>query len=264
LHANGVTRNLHENDGEYTWYKLNEWMQVEMLQILGKSLEHTPWYRFEFMQFLRIYFETLVKSSGVVKEKYGTKKAYMSSAFATDLIPGIVMTALFAQLQLLAMPLLSITPEDGYKGHDQSRLMEDLIVHVRTAVDWKRVDERINARCIVPGLFLLHSPTFKGLGEVVKNISGKVPSARLIEISNQKEINVRVLVREARQIDQIKGHPGVRVMLDYKFPTDGTEQPPDTNVSVEVQVPLLLEFIRECARMRPEVSIEQIYDFWRG
>jgi len=264
LRSNGVTRNLHEEDGTFTWYKLNEWMQVEILQILAQSLEHTPWYRFDFMQFLRVYFDTLVKSSGIVREKYGMQKAYMSMAFATDIIPGMVMAGLFAQLQLLAMPLLSIQPADGYDGHDQSRLMEDVIVQARRDVDWKKIDDRINARTIVPGLFLLHTPTFKGLGEVLQTIATKVPSARLIEISNQKEINVRVLLRERSQIEEIKKLPGARVMLDYKFPTDGSEKPPGMNLSVEVQVPMLLEFMRQCTRMKPLVHVQQIYDFWGG
>lgn len=39
----GLLKNIHGDHGHYTWYKLAEWMQVEILQIFGQSLEHTPW-----------------------------------------------------------------------------------------------------------------------------------------------------------------------------------------------------------------------------
>ena len=39
----GQLRELHEDDSEYTWFKLNEWMQVEILEIYASSLSHTPW-----------------------------------------------------------------------------------------------------------------------------------------------------------------------------------------------------------------------------
>ncbi len=54
-----VTRALHQNDAEYTWYKLNEWMQVEIIELMGSCLDHTPWFRFPFVQIMKTYFKTL-------------------------------------------------------------------------------------------------------------------------------------------------------------------------------------------------------------
>lgn len=59
-----------------------------MVQIFGESMEHTPWYRFPFMQFIGTYFKVLMKEVGIVQSKHGIAKALFSNAFLTDLIPG--------------------------------------------------------------------------------------------------------------------------------------------------------------------------------
>lgn len=43
--------------GPFTWYKLSEWMQVEIVQIFGATMHHTPWFRFPFTQFMWVYFQ---------------------------------------------------------------------------------------------------------------------------------------------------------------------------------------------------------------
>lgn len=77
----GWVKPLHQKDGHYTWYKLPEWMQVssflfmffifiingikvEMVQIFGDSMSHTPWYRFPFMRFISLYFDVLFITNG--------------------------------------------------------------------------------------------------------------------------------------------------------------------------------------------------------
>ena len=46
LDDHGALRSLHRDDGEFTWFKLNEWMQVEIIEAFGASLSHAAWYRF--------------------------------------------------------------------------------------------------------------------------------------------------------------------------------------------------------------------------
>ncbi|CAK0856659.1 unnamed protein product [Prorocentrum cordatum] len=108
-------------------------MQVEIIDIFAKSLDHTPWFRFPFKDFLRIYFRVLLQEASVVEAKLGFMKAYFSSAFITDLIPGVVMAVLFGQLQWLAAPL--VATQSGYEDQDKERLLEELVLHHPPAID---------------------------------------------------------------------------------------------------------------------------------
>ncbi|CAD7923539.1 unnamed protein product [Amoebophrya sp. A120] len=127
LRALNLARTLHKQP-EYTWYKLCEWLQVDMMEVLVSSLSHTPWFRFPFTDFVRMYFDVLSKEAGIVEESYGFWTAYTSTAFFTDLIPGVVMGGLFAQLALLAKPLRMLTPEEGYQGFDQQNFREQAVL----------------------------------------------------------------------------------------------------------------------------------------
>ena len=39
---------------EYTWFKLAEWMQVEMVQIFGDFMHDRPWFQFPFQDMLKV------------------------------------------------------------------------------------------------------------------------------------------------------------------------------------------------------------------
>jgi len=267
LSALGVTDKLHADDGEYTWYKLNEWMQVEILQIYGNSLEHTPWYRFPYTQFLKIYFDTLVQEAGIVNKKFGPKKAFGSMAFATSLVPGVVMAMLFGQIQLLALPLLALPDSSGFgENYETSKTAEQLVV-TRPAdaadIDWRTIDERIsNVRCPTKGLFTMSVPTFKPLTEILKKMAAQKTQLRVLEISHQRHIQVRVGLRNRdTDLQMLNMLPGCEVMFDYKYPVDGTEDDPCTMVSLCVSVPYVLSVLRACAG-EGSIEVYQIYDFY--
>lgn len=256
---------VHANDGEYTWFKLNEWMQVEIMQIYGKSLTHTPWYRFPYPEFLKIYFTTLYKESQIVKNLHGTAKAFSSVAFITSFVPGIIMTLLMSQLQLMALPLKALPESTGFgESYDADKMVEELVVYAPqdlTLKDWLNVDGRIGgARKLVDKLYVVSSPTFLHLTGVLKNIATKLLSARVLEISSQSVVQVRVQVGTANQEALLQSLEGVSVMFQYKFPVDGSTNPPGTMVSLKVQVPYLLSAIRVC--LANKISVEQVYDFY--
>ncbi|CAD7955972.1 unnamed protein product [Amoebophrya sp. A25] len=225
-----------ERQPEYTWYKLCEWLQVEIMEVLVNSLSHTPWFRFPFMEFMRMYFEVLQKEAGIVEELYGFWKAYASMAFVTDLIPGVVMSGIFAQLSLLAQPLKMMQPEAGYEGFDQGNLCEQVVLvcnkrpdhdfrllaeegDEQEAVDfWVSIDPIQIKRADLVDLGRrslegeVHDPTslrgqqieqiivletlpFKALGQVLEKIALRVPDARVLEISGQQEVQIRVSVK---------------------------------------------------------------------
>jgi hypothetical protein len=271
LDAHGQLRSLHRNDGEFTWFKLNEWMQVEIMETLGSSLSHAAWYRFPFMEMLAMYFRTLLKEASIVQEKHGFKKAWLSAAAIYDFVPGAIMAFYFAQLWLLGMPLRALwgsgTSFDDYaKEHTGDKApIEQLLVRIgpRTPPDWRANNEHVlEARAVVPGLFTVTVPTFKGLTEGLRKLS-RLPDVEVLRISNQAQVQVRVSMHresQERQLAALRSRSGLQVMFEYAFPVDGTGNPPPTLASLCVDVPYVLSTFRFCRRER--IDVMQVYDFW--
>lgn len=266
LRSSGWTEDVHSNDGEYTWYKLNEWMQVEILQIFGQSLEREPWYRFPYVQFMKVYFDVLFQESSIVQRKLGLQKAFGSMAFVTSLVPGLIMTFFFAQMKLLATPLLSMPSSWGFgEGYDEAQAREQLVVlRPRDApnVDWKKLDERItDIACPVQGLFIMKVPTFKVLTDVCK-ILAQDENMTVLEISSQKLVQVKVSARsnDASVSRDLCNLAGCEIVAQFAYPTDGVQGPPSTQWALSVDVPYLLTTIRACEQRG--VCVDQVYDFY--
>jgi FAD/FMN-containing dehydrogenase/SAM-dependent methyltransferase len=272
-HLDGGLNLEHET---LTWFKLSEWMQVEIVQMFGDSMNHTPWYRFPFIEIFKIYFQVLFKVVGVVAEKKGYMAALADKGFLIDAVPGVVMGLLFSQMQLLALPLKSSLGG----AYDTSKLVEQLLVMVPSKPSWTHVDRRI-----VPltefdqGLAVLQVPTFKPFTEVLTNIALRVPSAILLQISNHAVVQIKMEVDSTKRPEEVIKQfgliKGVTTNFNYKFPAvcsnpdasssthhypTATTTPP-IYVSLSVQAPALLNFIRQ-AQAWPTAKIFQIYDFF--
>ncbi|KAL6051450.1 Accessory Sec system protein Asp3 [Balamuthia mandrillaris] len=309
LSETGITRPLHEEQEEYwTWFKLNEWMQVEMVQLFGSTMEHTPWYRFPFLRFLQLYFSVLWKEVGIVANKFGWRTAVLNQAFAVDVVPAIAMSIIFAKLQLLAWPLKRMLGAEG-ESYDTDTLVEEVVVLIPTnegdedeEIDWKNeVDERIvevkkvsTTMEMDDQLFVVTIPTFKTMTAVLCNMARKLPkAARLLEISNQTEVQVKLLCcrtkeelkeEEGEQSNEgkRKGKPltwttmpmalrkkgvpeGCEFKFCYRYPLEdkeGEDQQPSLCVVMGVKVAYLLDAIRAFDKHSPPVVVAQIYDFF--
>lgn len=289
----GLVKPLHRNDGHLTWYKLPEWMQVplhplhlaidslhladhrdaqvEITQIFGQSMEHTPWYRFPFMSFISLYFQIFLKEVGIVRSEHGLAKALLSNAFLTDLVPGVVMFLLCGQLQLLALPVRSVCGDD----YTPELMVEQLVVLVPTKsggkLNWEELDERISAQQVVDdeGLYVLTVPTFKPLTEILIKMASRLPQSQVLEISNQQVVQAKVLLPATADADEAEAAllaklgqiNGCKVMFHYRFPVDGTpSRRPRLCVSVRVSTLSLIRFINTCAAL--DIRVEQVYDFY--
>lgn len=276
LSESGWVKPLHRNDGHFTWFKLPEWMQVEMVQIFGESMNHTPWYRFPFMPFIKLYFEVLLKEVGIVRSEHGLVKALFSNAFLTDLIPGVVMFGLFLQLQLLALPVKSI----GGEEYTPELMVEQVVLLTPPAaasssqpIAWRKIDKRISAQQVAEGegLYILTVPTFKPLTEILRKIASKLPQSQVLEISNQRVVQVKVLLPassaetdedEAALQAKLGAITGCAVMFTYRFPVDGSSASsrPRLCVSLRVATLAVVRLFQVCAQLG--VSVEQVYDFY--
>jgi len=273
LHKLGFTKQLRSHeDGMYTWLKLCEWLQVEFTQIFGQSLEHTPWYRFPFLPFLEVYWKAIKTETQIVMDKYGAKETLMSNAFIQIALFPFIMTVIFGgQMMLAALPLAnegakSTLGISGFGGYEAENMLEEVVLYLPTPAQeppWHKVDPRLKGRRIAKGLYLLEMPTFKPLTEILVSLAQKLEHARVLQISNMREVQVRVeLPGGAIQPSHLSSYPGVKVLFDYKYPTDGSENEPATSVALAVMAPFLLAAIRSCAA--DGVRIVQVFDCWAG
>ena len=267
LDAHRLLGGLHRDDGEYTWFKLNEWMQVEIMEAFGASLSHAAWYRFPLMEMLTMYASTFAKTATIVQNKFGFRKAWLSAAAMYDIVPGAIMAFYFSQLWVLGMPLRSLwgsgTSAEDYERENtgDKAPIEELLV--RTGLrppDWAGLNAQIKGvRQLLPELYVLTVPTFKPLTAALLKLA-QVPEIEVLRISNQEQLQVRVQFRRDAQLDALRGKHGVQVMFQYTFPVDGTGKAPPTTASLCVEAPYLLSTIRFCSRH--DIDVMQVYDFW--
>eukprot|EP00566_Odontella_aurita_P001921 CAMPEP_0113531096 /NCGR_PEP_ID=MMETSP0015_2-20120614/3308_1 /TAXON_ID=2838 /ORGANISM="Odontella" /LENGTH=1747 /DNA_ID=CAMNT_0000429897 /DNA_START=442 /DNA_END=5685 /DNA_ORIENTATION=- /assembly_acc=CAM_ASM_000160 len=294
-----IDADLHQDDGHFTWFKLSEWMQVEILDLLTKSLAHTPWYHFPFMEFISLYFRVLFQETKIVAKEHGLVEAYSSMAFLTNFVPGVVMSFIFLQLQLLGYPLKLSLPT-----YQPELMVEELLMtaslpslsSTESSLQFLRetIDPRIRNLtlvCSVPGhntsssfaLYRMEVPTFKSMGEILIKIGECLPSARLLQISNQKVVQTRLVVEfgesiktetnEAfvqRLVSRINSLEGLQVVFQYCYPMDnqslreaGELEARTVHLAVKVFVPYLLDLVRVVADDE-QVKVSQVYDFWSG
>lgn len=116
------------------------------------------------MDMLKTYFKVLYQEFKIVQEKHGFRKAALSTAFLTDVIPGIVMGMMFGQLQLMAIPL-------KWRGGEEypDTLVEHVLIQTaESEVNWADVDERIKAKVFLQSCShtygCIYSPWTPGCG----------------------------------------------------------------------------------------------------
>ena len=214
----------------------------------------------------------------------------MSYAFLTDVVPGIAMSILFGQLNLMAFPLRKALGDD-YTEEERASITEELVVTISSAeaaVDWAAVgglaaliggggsggngsssgggnsNDILSVRQILPTLLILKVPSCKPFTRSLLRLAQYVPSSKILRCSGHRETQVKVKLSACAiasrgldvLLDMLGKQPGVAVMFSYAFP--GLD---DKMVSLCVQFPALLALIRVIAKT-PDCSIEQVFDFW--
>eukprot|EP01130_Rhizamoeba_saxonica_P011264 TRINITY_DN4671_c0_g1_i1.p1 TRINITY_DN4671_c0_g1~~TRINITY_DN4671_c0_g1_i1.p1 ORF type:complete len:1492 (-),score=328.12 TRINITY_DN4671_c0_g1_i1:22-4221(-) len=247
-----------------TWFKLPEWLQVEIVNQFGKSMDHTPWYRFPFMEYIQKYFSVLYQEVLIVKDKYGWGDALLSTSFFVDLIPGVVMAYLMLQMLALAYPLRLI----GGDEYDTGSLVEKITLYFPKSTssrNLKTVHRKIvQVRSVSQDIFQLEVPTFKHFTEVLQSLSEKLPDAMIMDISGNTEIQVRVkFVKDSDEESAfIRNVPdGCEVKFSYDLSMDLNRKLNQlVSYSIEVKVVALLNLLRLLSKNQGRQI--QVFDFY--
>ena len=214
---------------------------------------------------LQLYFSVFAQEVSVVAQRQGFAAALASEGFVTDLLPGIAMAAMFAQLALLAWPLrLALGDENP-----TSLYFEQLLLAAPTGVDFRALDGRIlAAREAAPGIYVLDVPTFKPLTLVLQRVASALPAAVVLQVSNHAALQVKVLVPAAASaaasapplqlLAQLGALHGCSELFRFERPPVGGAEAPPTQVALAVEATALLSLLR--FTMRRELVV-QVYDF---
>lgn len=269
LHEAGlIDREWRATNTAFTWLKLPEWMQAETIQMFGNSMNHTPFYRFPFMQYFKTYVDVLSKETKLVAHMQGWFKTLLSDAFITDFVGAVIMYFGFGALNLVSIPIQMVTGQ----SYPEDSLHERLLFAAPRHLKWKDVcgsTHILEASEVSPGLWSVRIPTFKGFTPALKALSRCVPCATLLTISNNTVVQVRLQttspassVSHDQIVSTLLQHPGTEIAVKFAYPTVGTVQNP-LQICLSVQVIHLMSFLRKCETAWPEmVSVHQVYDFF--
>ena len=252
-----INGSFRSSNGPYTWYKLPEWLQVEITQLFANSMEHTPWYRFPFFKVLFTYFNVFKEEFKIVSSKYGISNALFNSAFITDFVPFLVMGFLFIQMNSLALPLLKMAGD----SYDDDSLYEQVIVTAPCSMDWKDYQSFTlnHPKQIDFGIWMVDVRTFKPFTKFLKKLAFSSPSSVIFQISNHSIVQVKLSTNDESKIDLLNDINGCKFKFKFSLPTVGSVTN-DIQIALEVQVSCLLDLFRFCADNK--MKVVQVYDFF--
>lgn len=280
-----LASSTHAGQGYHMWFKQPEWMQVEIIEKLADSLNHTPWYFFPFKDTMATYFKVLFQVCNIVYQEYDLKTAYASVPFLYDLVPGAVMALVFAQLNFMASVIKVVLPP----APDPSLMIEDILLvmplegpdilqFLRNVIDDRIVTARLLHQSDGFGLYQMAVPTYKPMGEIIVKLGERMPAARLLQISNQKVVQVLLTVsleneysttdRVRTLVSEINSIRDLDVVLQYRFPMDnqhhrqnGEVFAREARLGVKARVSRVLTLVRLVSD-KDHVHVHQIFDFW--
>ncbi|TEB18997.1 oxidoreductase [Perkinsus sp. BL_2016] len=247
-----------QEDSTTSYYRLPEWVLVRVTQIYANFLNHTPWYRFPYIKFTLLYWKLVLFAYLSAARFRDPLRAATNIGLIMDVIIGVVLTLLFAQLWVLAIPLRLLYGGENPSEGESSQLLVTVPSH--STVDWPRIDSRIQWQSLGTknnsSLFLLTIPKHIPFTEILLKISHSVEHIQLIEISGQRDdMQIEVTVDKKNAINPLKRLAGARYLYDYQYPTD----PTTTYCALSVNINQLFEVLAELQNHSAKVL--QIYDF---
>jgi len=226
----------------------------------SRSLLFGRWFRFPFYDVMKMYMSVLFKETEIVAGRHGgLQAALMTEGFFTDLVPGLVMSVIFAQLSALAQPCCLALGSTN----NEACFVEELVAMAPHDFDWGAVDSAIQVvRRVGESLWVLRVPTFKPLTRVLSSLAGHA-CVELLLVSNHNEVQVKIVAQpaQAKQLEILKHESlslGVKMLLEFSMPKVGSETP-RLQAAFAVDVPALLHFLRACDKLN--LKERQVYDF---
>ena len=240
----------------FTWLKLPEWMQAEMVQFFGNSMDHTPFYRFPFMESVETFITVLAAETRICAARDGWFRTLLSDAWTTDFVGAIIFSLGFGALSMAAAPIKMALGE----SYPDDTLIEKLLVTAPRSIQWPK-EHIVASQQLTAGVFLLTVGTFKKFTPALLALAA-MPAVSLLRISNNSICQVRLSLRNPTEdlVNRLQSMPGCELAVDFTFPQVGKVEN-ERQLCLSVQVVKLLELLRLCQSLT-NVSVYQVYDFF--
>jgi len=240
-----ISKQKYTRSLDQTYFTLPEWSLVDLVQEMGKFLEHTPYYMFPYWHSIKLYWRLFNKECNIVRKKSGFKKAYFSEYTVGGIVQGVTTTCI-----LSLMSLLSFIPRWMYGSSDVATKVKLIINHPQN-LDLHKIDPRIkilkSEQYDDQLMSLIEIPRYIPFRDILIQLSNN--RVVFVEICGQKEIQLKI-----KQLPEQILNSNSK-LFDYKM------LPKDENllVALSVKIDQLSQTIRTLQTDGYEIL--NIYDF---
>ncbi len=258
-------------------FKVLEYLQVEILKDFSSGLENTPWYRFDLIGTMSTYFKIMLDTLSDSVSQFGLQRTVTSGGFITALVPGIVMSFVLAQVQLMALPVLWSFGED----YDTSAIKSRWLVHLsmsstESEFKWPKSFDK-NTK-IIPlhrkNIVIVEAPVFLDFSRMLCDLSryNSNGKATIIDMDGNDRIAMKIhshldaAGHAPNMVDMLKskGISSMRNISTWRLCNDSLPNTAPREEllysAVTVDVPELLVAISACDRAG--IEVDQVFDYY--
>eukprot|EP01124_Arcella_intermedia_P030358 TRINITY_DN6633_c0_g1_i1.p1 TRINITY_DN6633_c0_g1~~TRINITY_DN6633_c0_g1_i1.p1 ORF type:complete len:1288 (+),score=268.88 TRINITY_DN6633_c0_g1_i1:8-3871(+) len=236
-----------------SFFRFPEWIVVQMAQDFGPSLNHTAFFFYPYLSWLKFYWNSLFSALLAAIEEHGFNATVMSGGFVMNVVIGFFYTLLMLQMSILTFPIRWITKSKEYDPLQ-------LTIQTTIPVKWNMIDKRVQSKEIkqdmVEGsLYHLEIPPHRPFTEILLKFASVPEVHKVVDIGGvTSRIALKVAVSHPSQLEFVVTHQGK--IIDTHIP------PQHQQLYGVVTVPVgnLLALLR--AASSAGVKVEQIFDFF--
>ena len=119
-----------------TFFRLPEWMLVNVMQEFGSYLNHTPWYKFPYLEYIGLYWKMVFVEllNAILACNDHILVVIFSSGFFMNILIGLVLVILFIQLYVLSIPLRLILGTSYQKFEKREEEYQAIVIKQSTDI----------------------------------------------------------------------------------------------------------------------------------
>ncbi|EFC39575.1 predicted protein [Naegleria gruberi] len=255
-----ITDKDYKRDQNKTDFTIPEWFTVEIVQHMGRFLQHTPWYDYPYNHTISKFWKLFFNSCTRVMKRDGLKQVF-AGYFFMNLTIGAISSILLAQMGILAM-----LPRFGSKFFNNTTANITTIQAIISAKeDIRSTLEKCDIHIINETMndkreYLYHVklPRFLPFTQSLQHLAKQTPYAQLEEIAGNQMVNVKITIRNPNII-KFSSLVKCQEIENYQV-VPNNEHHNETVIIYSVSVKNLIQFLREAMNQTGLEQI-QIHDF---